>query len=101
MEAKNLELLRIMVPKLALLHVVVSPSFCIAAQPMVAAAGAMQLAIRHAVVSTVDELRAVLASDKRQGQVAAMVFGLPNIDPDLIGRVALAKRMPTMFRDRG
>lgn len=101
MEAKNLELLRLMVPKLALLHVVVSPSFASAPQPMVAAAGSTQLAIRHAVVSTVDELRAVLASDKRQGQVAAMVFGLPNIEPDLVARVALAERMPTMFQDRG
>jgi len=100
MEAKNLELLRLMLPKLALLHVIVPPRVAPEIQPMVAAAQSTQLSIRHTVVTTVDELRAVLASDKRQGQVAAMVFGLPSIEPEAVARVALAERMPTMFQDR-
>jgi putative tryptophan/tyrosine transport system substrate-binding protein len=101
MEAKNLELLRLMVPKLALLHVVLPPRFESALQPMAGAARSTNLSIRQAVVTTVDELRAVLATNNRSGEVAAMLFGLPSIDPEVVARVALEARMPTMFQDRG
>jgi putative ABC transport system substrate-binding protein len=100
-QVKNLELLRLIVPKLALLHVVIPPSFASGLQPMVAAARSTPVSIRQAVVTTVDELRAAMASDKRQGQIAAMVFGLPSIQPEAVARAALQERMPTMFQDRG
>jgi putative ABC transport system substrate-binding protein len=101
MEAKNLELLRLLVPNLRRLHVVMSEVFASAPRPIEGAARSTKLAVRHAVVTSVDELRAALHADDRPGEVAAMVFGLPGIEPETVARVALEERMPTMFQDRG
>ena len=101
MEGKNLELLSVLVPKLALLHVVVPRSLALEFQPMEAAARSTKLSIQRAVVTTVEELRTALATNNRPSEVAAIVLNLPTIEPEAVARVALAARMPTMFQDRG
>jgi putative ABC transport system substrate-binding protein len=102
---KHVEVLRTLLPKLALLIVVMhadrAPFVAENTRPIAAAARSAGLEIRTALVADLADLQRGLRSDRGRGDVAAMIFGLGNaFDPKGVADTALAVAVPTMFEYR-
>jgi len=102
---KQLEVLRTLVPKLASLVVVASgdrkPFLAEMTRSIGAATGAARIAMRTALADSEGELLRALQHEPGRDDVAALIFGLNRIEPELVAATALKARMPTMFEFRG
>lgn len=98
---KHLELLRLMVPKLTLLHIVIPDSTPDVFRSIESIARVAGLETRHSVVTKVADLQRALHTNNRPGEVAAMIFNLSSIEPEAVAGAALAEKMPTIFQARG
>jgi putative ABC transport system substrate-binding protein len=102
---KHVEVLRTLLPKLALLVVVMkadrAPFIAEQTRPIAAAARSAGLEMRTALVADLADLQRGLRTDRSRGDVAAMIFGLGDaVDPKALADAALAAAMPTMFEYR-
>jgi putative ABC transport system substrate-binding protein len=102
---KQLEVLRALLPKLASLVVVASgdrePFLAEMTRSIGAATGAARIAMRTALADSEGELLRALQHDPGREDVAALIFGLNRVAPDVVAATALTARMPTMFEFRG
>ena len=98
---KQVEVLRTLLPKLASLVVVASgdraPFLADMTRSIVAATRATRIAMRTALADTEGELLKALQGDPGRGDVAALIFALNRLEPQLVAATALKARMPTMF----
>ena len=102
---KQIELLRTMVPRLALLAILLpadrTPFAAQLFRPIEAAARDSGLATRTALVGDAAELQAALRSGRARGEFAAFVFGFgSHIAPQVIADAARALEVPAMFERR-
>jgi putative ABC transport system substrate-binding protein len=102
---KQVELLRALVPKLALVVVVEqrdrAPFLTEITAPIAAATRAAGLEMRTALVGDEAELRRALQTDRGRGEVGALIYGLGRkIDAKNVADIALAAGVPTMFDSR-
>lgn len=102
---KHVELLRTLVPKLALLiivwHADRAPFVAENSRPIATATRAAGLATRTSLVADLTDLRRALRADRGPREVGAMVFNLGDgFDRKAVAETALAAGMPTMFEDR-
>jgi len=102
---KQLEILRILVPKLASLVVVASgdrkPFLAEMTRSIGAATGAARIAMRTTLADSEEELLQALQHDPSRKDVAALIFGLNRVEPRVVGAATLKAGMPTMFEFRG
>lgn len=99
---KQLELLRVMVPTLAMLVIVLpadrAPFAGELTRQMLAAAKESELPTRIVMAADSEELRTGLRSSSTSTARAAFVFGFGStIEPKTLVEIALSSRMPTMF----
>ena len=102
---KQFELLRALVPKLALLVVIASadrkPFIAEMTRSIAALTGEAKVAMRTALVGSPAELQRVLSHDRAARNVAALIYGLNQVAPAAVAAAALAAGMPTMFEFSG
>ncbi len=102
---KQLEILRALLPKLASLVVVASgdrkPFVAEMTRSIGAATGAARVAMRTAFADSEAELLQALQNDPARRDVAALVFGLNQVAPQVVGATTLKAMMPTMFEHKG
>ncbi|MEO5844620.1 MAG: ABC transporter substrate-binding protein [Caldimonas sp.] len=102
---KRVELLRVMVPKLAFLVIVLhadrAPFALDLMRPVEATARSIGLASRTVLVADLADLQRALRTDRRAGEAGALIFGLgPRFDSKAVADAALALGVPTMFEYR-
>ncbi|HSC65374.1 MAG TPA: ABC transporter substrate-binding protein [Caldimonas sp.] len=103
---KQVELLRLLVPGLAEIVVVWktdrAASLPALMRPMMASGRTFGVAVRSALVETMDELTQAFQAARARGPAAAQVFGLAGdaFTYESIAACAIAARMPTMFENR-
>ena len=102
---KQVEILRALVPKLTSLVVVASgdrkPFMTDMTRSIGAATSAVGIAMRTALADNEEELLQALQNDPPRRDVAALIFGLNQVAPDVVGATALKAMMPTMFEFKG
>jgi putative ABC transport system substrate-binding protein len=102
---KQLEILRTLLPRLASLVFVISgdrkPFLAEITRAIAAAAGTAKIAVRTALADSEAELQQALQTKGGSGEVAALIFGLNRLVPQLVADTALKARMPTMFEVSG
>ena len=97
---KHLELLRLMVPKLSLLHIVIPDLTADVFRSMESITRAAGLETRRSVVTNITDLQRALHTNNRRGEVAAMIFNLPSLEPEAVAGAALAEKVPTIYQSR-
>jgi putative ABC transport system substrate-binding protein len=101
---KQIDVLRALVPRLTMLHVVLpadrEPFVTDLTRPIESAAQKAGLATRVRPVSTLVEMSAAFRSEQSNRNAAAFVFAFSRIEPKSLADVALASGMPTMFEHR-
>ena len=99
---KQVELLRTLAPRLAMLVVLVqadrSPFVSELTSPVSAASRTAGMAMRTALVATEADVQRALANDRGRGEIGALIYGLGHrVDPRAVADIAVSAGVPTMF----